>query len=180
MPKQVSFSGENLGVLEIGNYHRDLEASLKFYFSGPPTASDDRFAGYTVAARRSELDRRLALADWSSSLLLLASVEAAFRVDYLQRSQRRGKDPVSRAFRKLHRSKGGRVSFEDEILQAWLVNEPASRAIVGELRSVFKFRHWLAHGSFWEPKIGRKYDFGTVFVIADVAMKNFRLDSPEN
>jgi len=40
------------------------------------------------------------------------------------------------------------------------------RPLISELRSVFKFRHWLAHGRFWQ--IGRKYDFQTLYLLADV------------
>jgi hypothetical protein len=47
--------------------------------------------------------------------------------------------------------------------------------IIGELRGAFKFRHWLAHGRYWKPKFGRRYDFNDIYTIADIALKHFDL-----
>jgi len=35
-----------------------------------------------------------------------------------------------------------------------------------ELKLAFKFRHWIAHGRYWKPKIGKKYDFNEIFKLA--------------
>jgi hypothetical protein len=39
--------------------------------------------------------------------------------------------------------------------------------LIGELRSAFKFRNWLAHGRYWTPKLGRNYDFESLYLLAD-------------
>jgi hypothetical protein len=99
-------------------------------------------------------------------------VEAAFRIDYLQRCYRRGKDPVSRAFRNIYKVKQKRASLEDEIFTAWVKNSSGTRSIIGDLRGAFKFRHWLAHGRYWTPKFNR-YDFNSVFALADLTLRSF-------
>ena len=100
-------------------------------------------------------------------------MEAAFRIDYLQRCYRRGKDPVSRAFRNIYRTKQQHASLEDEIFEAWAKNASGTSSIIGDLRSVFRFRHWLAHGRYWTPKLGRRYGFSDVFSLADLALRSF-------
>lgn len=41
-----------------------------------------------------------------------------------------------------------------------------SKALLGELAGAFRYRHWLAHGRYWQPKLGRKYDYLSVFGLA--------------
>jgi hypothetical protein len=120
-----------------------------------------------------ELGERLDEADLTSSLTVLASVEAAFRIDYLQSCYRRKKDPVSRAFRSIDKAKRQHASLEDDIFEAWLDNTSGIRSIVGELRGAFRFRHWLAHGRYWTPKLGRRYDFNAVYALADQTLRSF-------
>jgi len=93
MASRVSFSGEHLGFSEIAGHHRDLESSLTLYFS---TASPNylvRFATYAAREVIDDLRKRLNEADLTSSLTALASVEAAFRIDYLAALLPAGKRP---------------------------------------------------------------------------------------
>ena len=173
MANRVSFSGDHLGLLEIAAHHQDLESSLALYFSAGSPSYVIRFVGYAVAEVSDELGERLDEADLTSSLTVLASVEAAFRIDYLQRCYRREKDPVSRAFRYIYKAKRQHASLEDEIFEAWINNSFGTRSIIGDLRSVFRFRHWLAHGRYWTPKLGRRYDFNDVFALANLTLRSF-------
>jgi hypothetical protein len=173
MAKRVVFSGLQRGLAETAVHHRDLGSSLRLYFSPISPSYPLRFAGYAATEVTDELSERLDEVDLTSCLAALASVEAAFRIDYLQRCYRRGKDPVSRALRNIYRAKREWASLEDEIFGAWVANFPGSRAIIGELRGAFKFRHWLAHGRYWTPKWGRRYDFDDVFALADLTLRSF-------
>ena len=173
MASRLSFSGDQLALAEIAAHHRDLESSLRLYFSLGSASHQARFVGYTAAELANELGQRLDEADLSSCLTVLASLEAAFRIDYLQRCYKRGKDAVSRAFRDIYKHKGQHVSLEDEIFHIWASHASGARPIIGDLRSVFRFRHWLAHGRYWTPKLGRRYEFDDVFAIADLTMQSF-------
>jgi len=173
MADRVSFSGLHRELPEIAAHHQDLVSSLKLYFSPGSPSYLLRFDGYATAEVTKELRERLDEADLTSSLAVLASLEAAFRIDYLQRCYRRGRDQVSRAFRNLYRSKRERASLEDEIFAAWADNSSVPRSIISELRGAFRFRHWLAHGRFWTPKFGRRYDFTDVFALADLTLRSF-------
>jgi hypothetical protein len=173
MANRVSFSGEQRGLPEIAAYHKDLESSLTLYFSAQSQIYSVRFVGYTAGEVIDELGERIAEADLTSSLTVLASVEAVFRVDYLQRCYRKEKDSLSRSFRLIYKAKQERASLKDEIFAAWVENYSGVRSIIGDLHSVFRFRDWLAHGRYWTPKLGRPYDFSDIFTLADQTLRSF-------
>jgi hypothetical protein len=174
MANRVTFSGDHQSAQDIALHHSDLGHALTNYFSASSSGFQARFVGYSAAEVMGELRRRLAEIDLSSSLSLLAATEASFRIDYLQRCQLRKRDPISRKFRVMHAERGSHVSFEEDILGAW--NDwPGATRLIGELRGAFHFRHWLAHGRYWRPKLGRKYGFDDIFTIADAALRHLPL-----
>jgi len=54
---------------------------------------------------------------------------------------------------------------------------PDMSSLIGELKGAFRFRHWLAHGRYFQP--GRKYDYRGLYVLAINVLTNFPL-VPEN
>jgi hypothetical protein len=158
--------GQALSLEEIAQYHEDVLSSLKYYFNEVSAYSTERFFDYTPSEREDELKTRVDETSLRSILILLASIEASFRVDYESRCRRRLKDDLSRAFRKIHKEKDERVSLEQDILQAWRIHFLESKWLIGELRTAFRFRHWLAHGRYWQPKIGRNFDYESIYDLA--------------
>jgi len=156
--------------LRLPNTTNDVLSSLRLYFGQTPASFGARFVGRhldeVLASRVEETDLR-------SSLAILTRIEAAFRVDYERRCQERMRDALSRAFRDIYKSRKAKVSLEDDIFEAWREISPGTRQLIGELRGAFKFRHWLAHGRFWEPKLGRKYDFNFLYSLADDVLNAF-------
>lgn len=173
MAKRVTFSGDQLALLEIAAHHVDLESSLTLYFSVSSPTYFVRFVGYAANEVTEELGERRDEIDLTSSLAVLGSIEAAFRIDYLQRCYQREKDPLSRAFRGIYKTKEQQASLDEDIFEGWLANSSVPRSIIGELRGAFRFRHWLAHGRYWTPKLGRRYDFSDVFALADLTFHSF-------
>jgi hypothetical protein len=173
MADRVTFSGEHLALSEIVEHHQDLESSLRLYFSAKSPDFSIRFAGYSNTEVRDELSERLDESDLSSSFALFTALEAAFRIDYLQRCYRKGRDPLSRVFRRIYREKQEWPSLDDDIFGAWRDNSFVPRRLIGELRGAFRFRHWLAHGRYWTPKLGRKYHFDDVFSLANLTLRSF-------
>ncbi|CAH0341804.1 hypothetical protein [Rhizobium sp. CECT 9324] len=175
MADRVAFSGDNQSISHIALHHSDLENALRAYFSFTSAQVSMRFIGYSKSDLTTELQERLNEIELSSSMAVLAAVEASFRIDYLQRCQQRRKDPISRAFREIYGHKQTHASLEDDIFGTWIDRFDGARVIIGELRGAFKFRHWLAHGRYWKPKFGRRYDFNDIYTIADIALKHFDL-----
>ena len=98
--------------------------------------------------------------DHQVCLNLIASAEAAIMVDFLNRVYDRTRSVVTRQFRELARraeEENRRVRL-DEILEIWLGHEGSPRKLIEDFRAALNYRHWLAHGRYWNPKLGRDYD----------------------
>jgi hypothetical protein len=133
-------------------YHYDVVESLKRYF-GPDSP---------------ETGLR-------SSLAILTWIEAAFQLDYRYRCRNRLRDDLSRAFRATYKRRPDNVSLEKDIFDAWSSYASGAHQLIAGLRSAFKFRNWLAHGRYWTPKLGRSYDFESLYLLADAVYSKLPL-----
>lgn len=118
-----------------------------------------------LAAHLFELERR-------SVFVMLAAVEAAFRIDYLERCERRRpKGKLTTAFRTIYLSrdqegkeKREHVRLVDDILRTWQNHEPQLKSALSELIGYLKYRDWLAHGRYWHAKLGQsRYTFEDMY-----------------
>ncbi len=161
MARKVSFSNQELQVHEIDVHYTICAAALRAYYIGTNSA----FVGYTNNQLKTELHGRLEELNKSCSFLLLTVVEARLRIDYLKRCYEKRKDDLSRRFRKINKECGEkreRPDLSDDILDAWK-QHGASAPLVSEIRGAWNYRNWLAHGRYWKPKLGRKYDYRGLF-----------------
>ena len=158
---------------DIANYQLDAERSLRLYFSQDNPNFTAIFAGYRMSDVETMLAGILTETDMRSGLVLMARIEAAFRIDYKERSKKKEADAISIELRKLWKKKGKNARLEDEIWDVWRDIGPPTKQIIGQLRSVFKFRHWLAHGRYWN--IGNKYDFQTLYLLTSAVLSSFPL-----
>jgi uncharacterized protein YutE (UPF0331/DUF86 family) len=178
MPERVTFSKQHPDIQRLAHYYDDVAESLRLYFSPAAPSFSVRFDRYKPDQINNEMNQRLAELEMATALSIFAAVEAAFRIDYLQRCYRKEKDAMSKAFRRLHKQKGIRVSLEDEILETWKKHTIGSSSMIGKLRAAFNFRHWLAHGRYWYPKFPR-YDYLAVYSLAESVMNSLPLFGPE-
>ena len=165
----IIYGAESLA--DIANYQLEAERSLRLYFSEDNPRFAAIFAGYRTSDVQTMLADMLSETDMRSGLVVMARIEAAFRVDYKERSRKKAADGLSVEFRKLWKRKGQHARLEDEIWNVWRDIDPPTKQIISQLRSVFKFRHWLAHGRYWN--IGNKYDFQTLYLLADAVLSDF-------
>lgn len=179
MLERVSFSGQHLELSRIVSHHTDVESALKLYYS--PSSPDYvvRFADYVASEVRNELLDRLDEHKRWTVFSILSAVETAFCIDYLQRNYTKKKDPPSRELRALHKRKGSRASLEDDIFDAWKKRTSVPGRLIEDLKGAFKYRHWLAHGRYWEPKLGRRYDYDGVYILAKMVFSSFPLEGAE-
>ncbi|HTV40007.1 MAG TPA: hypothetical protein VMF08_05495 [Candidatus Sulfotelmatobacter sp.] len=152
---------------EVAWVYTDTTNSIRFYYDSPNLQlRDSKFVGYTIAEIRKERDDRLCEVERSAVFNVLAALEASFRIDYLKRCYQKRKDELSRHFRDVHKRDGNRVHLEECILDAWKQHVSASKALISKIIGAFKYRHWLAHGRYWEPKLGQQYDYLGVYLLA--------------
>jgi PAS domain-containing protein len=105
---------------------------------------------------------------------LLATIEAVLRIDYQSRVNHRSKDVLSRAFRTLYQRKQERVLFDEDLLELWTKHHPELKRYISELRAALKFRHWLAHGRYWQRPTNSRFDYASIYDLAN-DISNFPL-----
>ena len=162
-----------MSLPEVDGHWRDTEAALRHYFRGASHDNAVRFLGYTSAEVSKELNERLDEAELAASFALLASIEAAFRIDFLQRCYRKDKATISRRFREMNRKRPNRIKLDEDIFSSWADDVDQLRPLTNRLKSAFRFRHWLAHGRYWTPQFGRKFDYLSLYQLAYEVFLNF-------
>lgn len=165
----------SLKIEELGNYHEDVVAAFRLFFGRAPDFPA-RFAGYSEAEIERQLESRVLESDNRSAFAVLASLEAYFRIDFNLRCRQRLKDDLSRYFRNVEKARADRIRLDEDILEGWRLHSNASAVLINQIRAALKFRHWLAHGRYWTPKLGQKYDFAGVYLLAQAIISGFQLD----
>jgi hypothetical protein len=99
-------------------------------------------------------DSQLRELNWLTVLNLRASAEAHIKVDYFRRVRAKRKDPLSRAYRRWHKTlsqkKQLRPDFDDGgILDVLKKANVMDNNVVGQYRECLRARHWVGHGRYW-------------------------------
>jgi len=177
MARTDDLGGQKLS--EIADYHNDVVDSLRFFWQPSHQQGNLRFFGATheefrEALRELLLDR-IEETEIRSTFAVLAAVEAALRVDYLLRATRKRKDDLSRAFRELYGRRQERARFDEDLLDLWARHHPELKRYIGELRAALKYRHWLAHGRYWQRPTSGRFDFVSIYGLAELLLADFPL-----
>jgi hypothetical protein len=166
MANRLSRSGQQQTLQKIHDNYSDVVNALRFYYSNA-SSIPMKFAGYSNQEVDQELYERIEEIDQTFSLSILTCVEAAFKLDFDGRVQDKKKDPLSRSFRSLHKRLGNRISLNRHIFAAWQSDGNLSNSFIQSLSGAFEYRHWLAHGRYWNPKLRQIYDYQTIYLLAD-------------
>jgi hypothetical protein len=92
-------------------------------------------------------------------LMLVAAFEATLQTDLQARLSRKGKCGASKHFRKLWYSRPKPRGADEwvrteAILDVWKRVVIGKAEIIGNFKQLVMFRHWLAHGRYWNQKSG--------------------------
>ncbi|MDX9744668.1 MAG: hypothetical protein RBT59_12675 [Arcobacteraceae bacterium] len=173
MAKKVSFSSQNLSIDEIVYYKQDLERAIKLYYKS--YNEYEKFYTYSIKNINEEKALRLQELELNAIFMLLSSIEALFRIDFNIRVDKKLKDALSQEFRSIYKNKQSRVSLEEDILNVWQNHFVELKVAISEYKGALHYRHWLAHGRYWKPNLARKYDFDSVYILADSIINNLPL-----
>ena len=120
----------------------------------------------------SELFRRYELElDLGACLILMAATEAALRIDFNHRVSKKLKDALSRNFRDIKRRRGEKIRLDEDILTPWCALASSTQRAVSEFRGALRLRDWLAHGRYWNAKLGRQYDSQDIFNLSAAVLR---------
>jgi hypothetical protein len=163
MAKRVSFSKKHLKIDDIVEYKEDLEQSLLFYYSN--ANNFEKFAFYSLSELNQEKKNKLQELENSCIFMLLSSIEAWIRIDYEYRVKNRLKDELSKELKEIDKTydKTYKISI-DKLCDTY--KKYFQGQIFSHIKSSFKLRHWFAHGRYWNPKLGKKYDFDEIYSLA--------------
>lgn len=163
MAKKLSKSNLQLNRNQIYEIYDLRKKSAKLYFS--IKNPDYNYIFYNESRKEIELklSNQLQEIEYDACLNILASIEAVFRLDYAERCEKKDKSTISKIFREHYQKYKFKVSFEDVILEVWKNDSSSNKYLISNLKSAFKFRHWLAHGRYWTPKFGQNYDFTELY-----------------
>lgn len=173
MARRITFSNQHQKIEIIHAHYHVLKKALKEYYYTNKQASLTRFATYTPDELDREYWAHLNELELTSSLSLISAMEAAFRIDFLKRCYQKKKDRLSRVLRDFYKYYDRKVPFEEIILESWKKHSDIPNAFIGTLKTLFKYRHWLAHGRYWVPKTGRQYDYFLIYQIAEKVFHDF-------
>ena len=177
-------SGEELSLVRIWEWYEETEQAINFYqqevINGLIFGKcvSDTFSGMTRKEVKQYFSSHKEELEHVVSLDIVASAEASLRVDYLRRALRGKvkKNKIDKKFQELYHQKGTRVSLRDEILEIWKEVHPSCTNAIGDFRSVLNVRDWFAHGRYWTPNFGRKYNATLVFNISKNLFDSFPYD----
>lgn len=150
----------------IGEEKARVAASMASYEG----LSTSRYVGKTREELDADFAYQAAELGQVTMLGMLACAEAALRVDFIEKVSNKRKDPVSRGFWNVYHAQGmEKIRLDEDILDTWRDRGGESRIkrAVAEFKGALGLRHWLAHGRYWKPKLGRAngYDAVDVFDI---------------
>jgi hypothetical protein len=170
--KKQTKSGLQLRFAAVAETYDLREQALRQFFRPANSAYAAALAAATTAGTPPPtLQAALLEADRDCCLTLLAAIEAAFRLDYALRCERKDKQPISLSFRNLFRSYEYKLTFENQLLEQWKQHHPSIRQTIADLRAAFKYRHWLAHGRYWVPKFGLNVDIRQFYDLYTLAVQ---------
>lgn len=93
-------------------------------------------------------------------LHLVAIAEGIIRADYYKRVRDKMKDPISKKFRILQKDTEKKSKLDKPIIPIEDIIDVLQESGINsnELKPLFKYRNWLAHGRYWVFKGKNSYD----------------------
>lgn len=152
MARKIAESGAHLSFDDVINQKDMVDKALTIMYSDNNVNFESLFVGRSKKEVESEKEKVMRESDKTHSLLLLTSVEAIIRLDAEERYRNRGKDILSKKIREVYRSRKN-IKLEDHLIAARIEVEPELKRFYDALKIAFKYRHWLAHGRYWESNI---------------------------
>jgi hypothetical protein len=138
-------------------------------------STEPRFLGMSLDDIDEFFNNELNEIDHRTCLFLIAAAEAVLVVDFLNRVGGRKKDTISKNFKDIFKKEceknERKVRLDKHILDIWRDRDGKTKSLIGDFRGALNYRHWLAHGRHWIPKLGQYYDpLGT----ANIVMQLFK------
>lgn len=163
-------------LADIAIYHLDAEKALRLYYSNSNPNYTTTFNNKTADEVTNQLGAMVKETEIRSILIIIARLEAAFRLDMKYRARAKKSDNLSIALRALHKRKPDRAQLEKDIFPIWKANlDPSGGQVLSSLKTILKYRHWIAHGRYWQ--FSANHNYADTYLLADTVLTQFGLMS---
>ncbi|OGU38956.1 MAG: hypothetical protein A2X61_09490 [Ignavibacteria bacterium GWB2_35_12] len=185
---KVPLSGEEKSIEYIWSWFEDQKEALRDFRNklwGLITTSnikdDHNFFSFTTDDINDYFNNSEEELEHLVCFDLISATEAFLWVDFYQKVHRKDKSKLGKEFRIITKKKSkkvkGNISLEQDIIESWKKIHYEKKDIFSNLLGILNYRHWLAHGRYWKPKIGRQY---TPEITYDIAENIFNLIDDRN
>ena len=168
MARKLSISNQNKSIEDILEWYRvtrnSLDENEKLIVSNQ-NSTIQQFIGLTQQEVEEYFEYAKDELEKLVCLDLLSAIEAALKVDYTIRVEKKKKEDISKFFRNDYKKNKGKISLDGTVLFAWKTFYPEYRHKIGEYRGLLGYRNWLAHGRLWEEKT--RLDVDMVYQVCD-------------
>ena len=171
MENKVSFSEQEKDLDAVWSWYEDQKLALKLYRNelidsiNNSKPVQERFTALTIAELREYFDESEMELEHLCAFNIISATEALLRIDFYKKVYQKRRSEVARAFREIHK-KGNEISLERDILDTWKSIVVECKNDVSDLMGLMRYRHWLAHGRYWKPKLGMRYDVLVSYTIS--------------
>jgi hypothetical protein len=148
------------------DFRNKIRLFLAEFLQDKENINHKKFIGMTPQEFESYFKESNKELDYLVCFDLLSATEAVLRMDYNEKVSLKLKTETARKFREINKEKGNKVSLEEDIIKVWKQYDTSTTSDFSDFLGSLKYRHWLAHGRYWNPKIGRIYTPETVYAIA--------------
>lgn len=163
-------------LTDIAFYHSDAEKSLRLYYSAANPNYATIFTSKSKAEVNTQLRSHVKETEIRSILIIIARLEAAFRLDMKYRVHAKHPDNLSIALRALHKKKPNKAGLEKDIFPIWKEYlDEDGRNVLSGLKTMLKYRHWIAHGRYWQ--FSANHNYIDTYLLADIVLNKFGLMS---
>ena len=171
---KVSLSGSEKSIEEIWSWYNDQKEALRDFKNKiivslqiVPSHVDDKFITMTLEEVNSYFASSVEELEHLVALDLISATEGNLRADFYSKVYNKDKSDLARKFRTLYKLKENKISLEEDIIENWKIYSE-SKSHFSEFIGLLKYRHWLAHGRYWNlTKKGRTYTAEEAYEIAE-------------
>jgi hypothetical protein len=125
-----------------------------------------KFHGLSIDELLDYFDQSMLELEYLVCFNLLAVVEAHIRMDFYSKIKKRPRLNITKRYQELFKEKKNKVSLEEDLLEILKDEIPSYKSAFSAYDGALKFRHWIAHGRYWVPKLGMSYTVGSILPIA--------------
>ena len=174
---RVSLSGKELSIEFIWGWYADQKEALFDFRSKifnaiiqSSTSVNSKFIGLTTDELNDYFNDSEEELEHLVCFDLISATEAVLRSDFYTKVYNRDKSNIGRKFRDLEKTKGNKISLEVDIIDNWKEIVASRITDFSDFLGLINYRHWLAHGRYWTPKLGQQY---TPFITYNIAKNIF-------